>query len=175
MADNLYPIGPFSLPEYSEPARVHLLASLLTLPETLSAAVQGLDARQFATSYRPGGWTLAQVVHHVADSHMNAYIRCRLALTEERPVIKPYDQDLWAELPDARSLSADVSLSLIRPLHFRWHAFFSSLSETDWRRTAYHPEYQREMDLWYFLALYAWHGAHHAAQIQSCARQQGWM
>jgi len=173
-ADVRYPIGRFQWTEESTPgARERLIDDLATAPSRLRAAVQGLTAGQIDTAYREGGWSVRQVVHHVADSHMNSYIRFRLALTEDEPTIKPYDEGRWAELVDARTASVEVSLNLLDALHERWALLLRSLSASDFDRTFRHPE-MGVVSLDRTLALYAWHGAHHIAHITSLRKREGW-
>lgn len=139
----------------------------------MRAAVQGLSPQQLDTRYRPQGWTVRQVVHHVPDSHMNAYIRFKLALTEDAPTIKTYHEDLWAELADSRSTPVETSLTLLETLHERWVALLRSLKDEDWKRSFRHPELG-PMPLDANLALYAWHGAHHTAHITTLRQRNGW-
>jgi uncharacterized damage-inducible protein DinB len=141
-------------------------------PARLRAALDGLDERQLDTPYRPGGWTLRQVAHHLPDSHLNAYIRCKLALTEDAPTIKPYDEAAWARLQDSR-LCIDVSLRLLDAVHERWVVLLDSLSEAEWERTFVHPEVGvTRLDQ--LVALYAWHGRHHEAHVTSLRERMGW-
>ncbi|MCX6605606.1 MAG: bacillithiol transferase BstA [Acidobacteria bacterium] len=163
--DPRYPIGQFTWPEAITPAdRRKLLNALAATPELLRAAVEGLTPAQLETPYRPGGWTIRQTVHHVADSHINAYLRCRFALTEDAPVIKPYAEELWAELSDAATAEVDISLLLLTALHMRWVLLLESLTEAQWQRTFVHPVLgPRRLEE--TLALYAWHGTHHIAHI----------
>lgn len=142
-------------------------------PARLRAAVEGLDEGQLDTPYREGGWTLRQVVHHVPDSHLNAYIRVKLALTEPEPVIKPYDEAAWAALPDTDRVPVAVSLALLDALHQRWVALWRAMSEADFAREYVHPDTGRHT-LDYLLALYAWHGPHHVAHITSARARNGW-
>ena len=137
------------------------------------SAVAGLDDSQLDTPYRPGGWTVRQTVHHVGDSHMNSFIRCRLALTETEPTIRPYDQVTWAELPDMRTVPVGVSLQLIEALHTRWVAMLRGLQPADFDRTFRHPEVG-VMTMSRNIALYAWHGRHHVAHITSLRERMGW-
>lgn len=173
MSDPRYPIGEF---RYSRPPgvaqRVTLIAQIEEAPARLRAAVAGLDAAQLATPYRDGGWTLRQVVHHVPDSHMNSYVRFRLALTEEEPSIRTYDEARWAELEDAAHGPLELSLRLLDALHARWVTLLRSLSEADWKRRLRHPE-RGLLDLEHMLALYAWHGRHHVAQIDGLRERRG--
>jgi hypothetical protein len=172
--DLSYPIGPFEWPEsVDSAARVEALRQIAAAPGGLRDAVRGLNDAQLDTPYRPGGWTVRQVIHHVADSHMNAYIRFRLALTENEPVIKPYDQNAWAELSDARSFPLEPSLALIEGLHGRWVALAESLPEVAFSRAFFHPERGR-VPLGANLAMYAWHGRHHTAHITGLRERMGW-
>ncbi|OFV90830.1 MAG: metal-dependent hydrolase [Acidobacteria bacterium RIFCSPLOWO2_12_FULL_65_11] len=129
---------------------------------------------QIETPYRPGGWTVRQVVHHVPDSHLHAYARFKLALTEHEPTIKPYDEAKWAELPDTQTVSPEVSLTLLEALHQRWVALLRSLSPADYRRTFRHPDRGRVLTLDEVLGIYAWHGRHHVAHITALRQRQGW-
>jgi uncharacterized damage-inducible protein DinB len=165
-----YPIGDFNS---SEADRETDIAAIAALPSALRAAVAGLDDAQLDTEYRPGGWTVRQLVNHVADSHMNAYVRVRLALTEDWPTIKPYAEKRWAELADARTLPVEVSLALLEALHRRWVTLWKSLSETDWERGYVHPEMGREK-LSRVVALYSWHGRHHTAHVTALRKRMGW-
>ena len=139
----------------------------------LARTVEGLTDEQLDTPYRPGGWTVRQVVHHLVDSHINAYTRVRLVLTEDDPTIKPYDQDRWADLPDAKTMDVGVSLALLGPLQTRLAAAFRHARPQDWARTAHHPEHGR-VTLEQFLNEYAWHGHHHLEQIERLKRARGW-
>jgi uncharacterized damage-inducible protein DinB len=169
-----YPIGPFQRPESVDAgARDEYLRQIAAAPARFREAVRNLDDAQLDTPYRPGGWTVRQVVHHVADSHMNAYIRFRLALTEDQPAIKPYDQAAWAELSDARTQPVETSLSLLDGLHARWVALAASLPESAFSRAFFHPEHGR-VPLGANLAMYAWHGRHHAAHITALRERMGW-
>src|SRR5271156_6699481 len=172
--DPKYPIGDFVPPgTISADERTEAIATLAELPEQLRNAVDGLSSAQLGTPYREGGWTLRQVVHHVADSHMNAYVRVRLALTEDWPTVKPYAESRWAELADARTLPVEASLSLLEPLHRRWVALLESLSDADWQRGYVHPEMGREA-LGRVIAMYAWHGRHHTAHVTALRQRMGW-
>ena len=139
----------------------------------MRAAVAGLTPERFDTPYRPGGWTVRQVVHHVPDSHMNAYVRFKLALTEDEPTIKPYEEAAWAELADSASTPADVSLTLLETLHDRWVRLLRSMTEADFARKFRHPQLG-VVPLDKNLALYAWHGKHHVAHITSLRQRMGW-
>lgn len=174
MQDIIMPIGPFSPTDFSVNLLPEYLSGIIEMPARLEKSVQSLADQRLQVPYREGGWNIRQIVHHLADSHMNAYIRCKLALTEDNPIIKPYDQDTWALLPDNELVSIDVSIKLLSALHERWHVFFSHLKESDWSRTVMHPEYNRQMSLWFILCLYAWHGKHHTAQINALRSLKGW-
>ena len=168
-----YPIGRFSASASTLPGiRAAQIQTLRLLPERLRAAVAGLSETQLDTPYREDGWTVRQVVHHLADSHAMAYTRCKLALTEDWPTIQPYDEAAWAKLPDSR-LPIDVSLAMIEGLHGRWVALLESLSEDDFRKGYNHPERGR-VDLAKGLAMYEWHSRHHTAHITSLRARQGW-
>jgi hypothetical protein len=172
--DLRFPIGRFSPPatSLSEMRAAHL-ETLRMLPERLRAAVGGLSDPQLDTPYRPEGWTLRQVVHHVADSHANCYIRFKLALTEDWPTIKPYDEVAWANLSDSRRLPVEVSLAMLEALHGRWVALLETMSEEDFHKGYLHPEQGRQ-NLAKALALYDWHSRHHTSHITSLRARQGW-
>ena len=174
LVDDLrYPIGKFkpALTTTSDSRAAHI-AVLRELPDRLSEAVDALDEGQLDTPYREGGWTVRQVVHHVADSHLNSYVRFKLALTEEEPTIKPYDEGAWANLPDSRS-PVDVSLTLTWALHERWVTLLESMHEKDFQKKFVHPE-RGVQDLATALALYDWHSRHHTAHITSLRERMGW-
>ena len=174
MSDPRYPIGKFSYtgPLTAEQKR-RFLDEIEQTPTKLRAALQGLSDPQLDTPYRDGGWTVRQVAHHVVDSHMNSYIRFKLALTEHDPTIKPYLEDRWAELPEAKRAPVEVSLALLDSLHRRWMLMLRNLTEADWQRTFRHPE-MGPMTLEKTLALYAWHGRHHVAHVTSLRDKMGW-
>jgi hypothetical protein len=174
VTDPRYPVGKFSPPEGAVPAeqRAQFLNQVAEAPSKLRSAIQGLTETQLDTPYRDGGWNSRQVVHHVADSHMNAFIRFKLGLTEDNPTIKPYPEHLWADLADQK-LPTDVSLPIVDNVHQRWVTVLRSMKETDWARTFNHPEMGvQRLDR--ALALYAWHGRHHVAHITSLRKQKGW-
>jgi len=172
--DLRYPIGRFSPPASSVPGdRAAHIQTLRELPERLRAAVSGLSDSQIDTPYREGGWTVRQLVHHVADSHANCYIRFKLALTEDWPTAKGYDEAAWAKLPDSYSLPVDVSIAMIEALHGRWVALLEALSDEDFQKGFEHPELGRQ-NLARVLALYDWHSRHHTAHIASLRARQGW-
>ncbi len=172
--DLRYPIGKFERPDVFTPQmREQAIAVLAAAAGRYRAAVSGLSAAQLDTPYRPGGWTVRQVVHHVADSHMHSYVRCRLALTEDEPTIKAYDEAKWAQLADAHTLPPEVSLDLIDAMHRRWVALLGSLTPADFARTFRHPE-RGVMDLDTTVAVYAWHSRHHEAHITGLRQREGW-
>jgi hypothetical protein len=174
MSDPRYPIGKFSYPApHTAAERQQSLTDIEETPARLRVALGGLSDQQLDTPYRDGGWTLRQVAHHVPDSHMNAYIRCKLALTEYEPTIKPYMEDLWAELPDAKQAPIEMSLALLDSLHQRWMLMLRKLTEADFTRTFLHPELG-SMSLEKNVALYAWHGRHHVAHVTSLREKMGW-
>jgi len=172
--DPRYPIGKYTPPQEATPAlRQQAIDSIAATPAKLKAALSGLNDAQLDTPYRDGGWTVRQVVHHVPDSHLNAYVRFRLALTENQPTIKPYEEARWAELADAKSAPVAVSLALLEPLHDRWVRLLRSLTAADFARTFVHPEHGvRTLD--WMLFLYAWHGRHHTAHVTELRKQKGW-
>jgi len=174
MTDLRYPTGKFTPPEsHTKESRARGIEMIADTPDQLRAAVQGLDEDQLDTPYRPGGWTIRQVVHHVPDSHLNAYIRLKLALTEPAPVIKPYDEAAWANLADTTAVPIDVSLTLLEAVHRRWVALMRSMNEDDFRREYVHPETGRH-GIDHLVSLYAWHGPHHVAHITSTRARMGW-
>jgi hypothetical protein len=174
MADLRYPVGKFTYQGPSTPEqREELLGQIEHMPGRLRATVNGLSQQQLDTPYRPEGWTVRQVAHHVPDSHLNAYIRTKLALTEDEPTIKPYAEDRWARLADTQATPVEVSLALLDSLHDRWVRLLRSLQPEDWKRTFRHPDLG-PMSLEKNLALYAWHGRHHVAHITSLRERNGW-
>lgn len=172
--DPRYPIGKYEPRPFSEKQRDEWLADIKFLPEEVERAILNLDEAQLQTPYRDGGWTVQQLVHHLADSHMNAFIRFRLGLTEDNPTIKPYDENQWATLADVNTVPINVSLTLLHALHQRMYATIKNLTIEQWDRTIVHPEHNRQMSLWILLGLYAWHGRHHTAHITSLREQKGW-
>jgi len=174
MTDARCPIGKFSFEgPLSDDQRIEFLEDIEQAPARLKAAVKGLSAQQLDTPYRDGGWTVRQVVHHVPDSHLNSYIRFKLALTEEEPTIRPYMEDRWAELPEARTAPIELSLSLLEDLHKRWILMLRAIQPAEWKRTFRHPEIG-PMTLEKNLALYAWHGRHHVAHVTALRERMGW-
>lgn len=174
MSDLRYPIGPFKLngtptEEDVQQAIEHIAGA----PANLRRAVDGLTNEQLNTPYRPGGWTVRQVVHHVPDSHLNSYCRFKLALTEDEPTIKAYHEDRWAELEDSRVTPVEVSLDILESLHRRWVALLRSMAPSDFERTFRHPELGA-VTLAQNACLYSWHGRHHVAHITSLRERMGW-
>jgi hypothetical protein len=162
-----YPIGRFVVPpSVTAEERARLIDEIAAMPAAMRAAVQGLSAAQMDSPYRPGGWTIRQVVHHVPDSHMNAYVRMKLALTEDEPLVATYMENRWAELPDTRDVPIETSLVLLESLQSRWVALMRSMTEEQWHRCYMHPELGR-YPLDRQAALYAWHGRHHVAHVTS--------
>ena len=174
MTDPRFPIGKFSFDgNLTEQQKAIFLDDIEQTPARLRAAVQGLSDKQLDTPYRDGGWTVRQVVHHVPDSHMNAYVRFKLALTEEEPTIRPYMENLWAELPEAKTAPIDLSLTLLDSLHKRWTMVLRGIAPTEWKKTFRHPELG-VVSLDKNLALYAWHGKHHVAHVTKLRERMGW-
>jgi DinB superfamily len=174
MSDLRYPIGKFHFDgSMSEEQKNKFIDDIAQAPANLRNAVEGLSQGQLDTPYRDGGWTVRQVLHHVPDSHLNAYVRYKLALTEDEPTIKPYAEDNWAQLADTRATPVEVSLTLLDSLHDRWVRLLRSLQPPDWKRTFRHPELGL-VSLEKNLALYAWHGRHHVAHVTSLRDRSGW-
>jgi len=174
MTDLQYPIGKFQpLDKISDQDRQAFIQQIEEAPASLWSAVTGLSEEQLNTPYREGGWTVRQVVHHLADSHMNAFIRFKLAMTEEQPTVKTYNQERWAELPDAQTPPVVVSLNLFDSLHKRFVTLLRSMSAADFARTMNHPE-MGVVPLVQYLSLYAWHGRHHVAHITALRERRGW-
>jgi hypothetical protein len=174
MTDLRYPIGKFKFEGPTTPEqREELLNQIEQAPNRLRAAVNGLSDQQLDTPYRPEGWSVRQVAHHVPDSHLNAYVRYKLALTEDEPTIKPYAEDRWARLADTQATPVEVSLAMLDSLHDRWVRLLRSLQPEDWKRAFRHPELGL-VSLEKNLALYAWHGRHHVAHITSLRERNGW-
>ena len=169
-----FPVGRFTPPASISPTlRAEEMTTLRQLPARLRQAVAGLSDAQLDTPYREGGWTLRQVVHHVADSHANSFVRFKLALTEDWPTIKAYDEAAWAELTDSRTLPVEVSLQMLEALHARWVALVESMREPDFEKGYVHPKMGRQ-SLSQALALYAWHSLHHTAHITGLRARMGW-
>ena len=173
-ADPRYPVGKFPSPKFITAGdRTAWINEIGAAPAQLRAALAGLTAEQLDTPYREGGWTLRQVAHHVPDSHMNAFIRIKLALTETEPVIKPYDEAAWALLGDVAATPVETSLMLLEVLHARWVVLLRGMSETDWQRCYVHPD-MGKIALERALAIYAWHGRHHVAHVTELRKNKGW-
>jgi len=174
MIENQYPIGKFTFstdPDKQE--RERLIGNLEKLPSEFKASIQDLTDDQLDTPYRSGGWTVRQVVHHLADSHLNSYIRYKWTLTEDQPMIKDYNQDLWVETPDISQAPPGMSLSLLEAIHERWTYLLKTLSDKDFERIFRHPD-MGEMSLNQAMPLYDWHGRHHTAQIWGLRKKMGW-
>lgn len=169
-----YPIGHFEPQPFSESQKVKWIADIASMPALMEIAVQQLDAPALHTPYRKDGWTIQQVVHHVADSHMNGYIRLKMTLTEDTPLIKPYQEHLWAELEDTKGLPINISLTLLHSLHLRWVKIYESMKPEDWQRAMIHPESKKKITLWDQLGTYSWHGKHHLAHIINLKETMGW-
>ena len=175
MEELKYPIGKYIPQPFSQQQLKEWLLDIELLPKAIEYAIVNLDAAQLEEPYRPGGWNSRQVVHHVADSHMNAYIRFKLGMTENNPAIKPYDEVQWAEMSDVQHIPLNVSVTLLYSLHTRLVEFLKSITDEQWQqRTVFHPEHNKEMTLWYLLGMYAWHGKHHTAHINSLRERMGW-
>jgi hypothetical protein len=174
MLDLRYPIGKFRYDgQLDDDQKDICLEQIELAPQWLRAAVKGLSESQLDTPYRPDGWTVRQVVHHVPESHMNSYIRFKLALTEDEPTIKPYMEDRWAQTPDVKTTPIGVSLALLDALHERWVQLLRQLGPEEWKRTFRHPEHG-QMTLEKALAMYAWHGRHHVAHIEELRTRMSW-
>ncbi len=170
-----YPIGRFAKSEtYSSDEIKSCIQIISALPSKFINLMGSWDEEKLDTPYRPDGWTVRQLVHHVADSHINAYVRFRLALTEDNPTIKPYKEELWAELADAKSATADLSLQLMKQVHLRWVLLMNSLDAEDLARTYHHPETNRSIPLDEVIAQYAWHSEHHYQHAFGLAERMGW-
>jgi len=172
--DPRFPIGKLEIPTTITPAlRQSAIATIAATPANFRAAVKGLTDSQLDTPYREGGWTVRQVVHHLPDSHLNAYVRLKLALTESSPTIKPYAEDKWAELADSSSTPIEVSLTLLESLHTRWDVLWRSLKPEDYSRKLIHPDHgERTID--WLVFVYAWHGQHHTAHITELRKRKNW-
>ena len=169
-----YPIGKYVEQPFSGQQLREWLLDIETLPLYVEHAILNLDEAQLQTPYRPGGWTVHQLVHHIADSHMNAYIRFKLGLTEDNPVIKPYDENEWAKLADTTNLPVNVSTTILFAVHKRMLEVLKNMQPEEWNRTVFHPEHQKKMTLWFLLGMYAWHGKHHTAHITRLRERMGW-
>lgn len=176
MSENLrYPNGQYELKPYSDAQREEWLADIRFLPQAIENAISNLDEEQIHTPYRDGGWTVHQLVHHVADSHINAYCRFKLGVTEDNPTIRPYDENLWVGTADVSNLPINISITLLHALHARWVEVLNDLTAEDLQqRTVYHPEHKKEFTLWVLLGMYAWHSRHHVAHITALRERKGW-
>lgn len=173
--DLRYPIGKFQAPQSIEHVNIpEHIAVISQLPKKLREATMALNDIQLDTPYRDGGWTVRQVVHHIADSHVNSYCRFKLAMSEDNPTIKPYFEEKWAEFEDAKSAAVFHSLNLVEAIHGRWVLFLRSLTDDDFKRTFFHPEHKRSNSLFHALALYSWHSEHHLAHITELKKRNNW-
>ena len=179
MEDNMehlkYPVGRYTKPEGHTPQLVKEWISVLrALPSWMDACIENLDEHQLQVPYREGGWNTQQVVHHVADSHMNAYIRLKLALTEDNPTVKPYDESAWANLVDTRIAPVNLSVTMLHAMHRRMVILLQNMQPADWDRTYFHPEHQRSFPIWEMVAMYAWHSRHHTEHIRRLRERMNW-
>lgn len=174
MQDLSYPIGKFIEQPFSQQQLKEWLLDIEVLPKAIEFAITNLDAAHLEIPYRPGGWNSRQVVHHVADSHMNAFMRFKLGLTEDNPTIKPYNQEAFTQLSDVKNIPINVSITLLYALHARLLEVLKNIQHNEWNRTVVHPEYGKQMTLWYLLGQYAWHGKHHTAHINKLRERMGW-
>jgi hypothetical protein len=171
----IYPIGRMpNFEQYSEKEFKNALLEIKVLPRILDYCIENLDKAQLETSYRDGGWTINQIIHHIADSHMNAYVRTKLMLTEDNPTIKAYNQDEWALTADIKNVPVNYSITLLHALHHKWLMLLESLNEAQLMRSYYHPEYEKTVQTWQVAQTYAWHGNHHAEQIRHLRTRNGW-
>ena len=171
--DPRYPIGKFEEKPFSQKQKEEWMTDILFLPRQLEMSILNLDEAQLETPYREDGWTVKQVIHHVADSHINAYCRFKFGLTEDQPVIKPYDEAAWARLHDY-NMAVNISLTLLHALHNRWYDLLKHISDEEWNRSVVHPEHGKLMTLWHLLGLYAWHGRHHCAHVTALRERMSW-
>ena len=170
-----YPTGRYQKPDaHDSRLQKEWISVLKALPSWMDACIENLDEHQLQVPYREGGWNIQQVVHHVADSHMNAYIRLKLALTEDNPTVKPYDEGAWAELIDTKVVPVNVSVTMLHAMHRRMVALLEHMQPSDWERTYYHPEQKRNFPVWEMVALYAWHSRHHTAHIRQLRERMNW-
>ncbi len=170
-----YPIGPYEAPAAFDPEAVRGWIDLLeNFPRWLDVLIENLDEAQLNTPYRTGGWSMQQIIHHLADSHMVAYIRIKMALTEDNPAVAPYREDRWAGTPEVAEVPVNVSITLLHALHRRWAGLLRALPEAHWQRTFYHPERARSIAVWELVDYYAWHSRHHAEQMRELRERKGW-
>ncbi len=172
--DLRYPIGKYEPRPFSAEQKEEWLNDIKFLPRLLENSIINLDEAQLATPYRDGGWTVKQLVHHIADSHLNAYIRFKLGLTQDNPTICAYDEKVWAELDDVKKVPINISLTLLHALHIRWYEAIRNLTDEQWNRTYIHPEHNKTFTLWHLLGVYAWHSKHHVAHITSLRERMKW-
>ena len=170
-----YPIGRYTAPAaFSMDDVPAWISAIEALPRWLDVIIENLDAAQLDTPYRPGGWTMVQTIHHLSDSHMNAFVRLKLALTEDVPTIKPYEEARWAETPEVYSVPVNVSITLLHALHRRWAALLHAMPSEGWQRSYFHPEQGRAYALWDMTAMYAWHCRHHMEHLRGLKERMGW-
>ena len=174
MEELRYPIGKYEPQPYTDTLREEWLAAIQFLPQAIEHAISNLNEEQIQTPYREGGWTVHQLVHHVADSHINAYCRFKLGVTENNPSIRPYDENLWVGTADVTHLPINISITLLHALHARWYVLLKNLTTDDFKKTVYHPEHKKEFTLWVLLGMYAWHSRHHTAHITALRERKGW-
>lgn len=171
----MYPIGRHQPPAAHDTAKhKEWIASLEAMPSWLDPCIENLDESQLEVPYRPGGWNARQVIHHIADSHMNGYMRVKFALTEDKPAIKPYDENQWTQLPDVVNEPLNVSITLLHALHRRWATLLRNLAPEQWERTYFHPEHNKHIAIWEMTDQYVWHGHHHMEQIRGLRTRMGW-
>lgn len=170
-----YPIGRYKAPEkYDAGMQNEWINEIEALPGWLDHVIENLDAAQMEVPYREGGWNTRQVIHHIADSHINAYVRHKLLLTEDNPTVKPYDENRWTLLPDVEIVPVNVSITMLHAMHRRWGIMLRNIEQEDWERTYYHPEDDMLVPLWTSVDMYAWHGRHHMEQVRSLRERMGW-
>jgi uncharacterized damage-inducible protein DinB len=172
--DPKYPIGKYEAQPFSESQKKKWIADIQFLPNELEQAIENLDEAQLQTPYRDGGWTVHQLVHHLADSHMNSFIRFKLALTEDNPTIKPYEENAWSEMADVTKEPINVSITLLYALHKRWLTLLQNMSDADFEKTLFNPQRRGQLTLWEMLGIYAWHGKHHVEHIKTLKENKGW-
>jgi len=172
--DLRYPIGKYEPQPFGHKQKEAWLHDIKFLPQLVENSILNLDKGQIHTPYREGGWTVQQLIHHIADSHINAYCRFRLGLTENNPTIRPYEEKLWAELDDVKDLPVNISITLLYALHTRWYETLKNLQDEVWQRTVVHPEHGKVMTLWYLLGMYSWHGRHHVGHITALRERNHW-
>jgi len=173
-SDLRYPIGHYEEKPFSEHQKKIWLNDIKFLPQQIENIITNLDHSQLHTRYREGGWTVWQLVHHVADSHINAYCWFKVCLTEDNPTIKTYEEQLWAELDDVKDIPINISITLLYALHTRWFEMLKNLPDSSWERTVFHPGQNKTITLWWLLGNYAWHGRHHVAHIAALRDRNDW-